>query len=38
MGGTEKDSEDMEGVGGRNKDVEVGMCLASLKERPGLIF
>lgn len=37
MSGIPKDSEDMEGAGGTNKDVEVGMCLATLKELPGLL-
>lgn len=37
MSGIPQDSEDMGGAGGTNKDVAVGMCLASLKELPWLL-
>lgn len=34
----QKDIEDKEGKGGTNKDVEVAMCLASLKELSELLL
>lgn len=38
MGRIQKDIKDEEGQGGTIKDVEVAMCLASLKELPGLFL
>lgn len=38
MGRIQKDIKDEEGEGGTIKDVEVAMCLASLKELPGLFL
>lgn len=37
MSGIQKNSEGMEGAGGTKRDMEVGMCLVSLKELAGLI-